>query len=217
MIILDIETSGLTGKMGIWQIGALEFENPENYFLEEARIDDEDEVMEGSLKVIGKTENELRDPHKQSQKQMIENYLNWLGQFKDRLIWGINVGFDVQGIQNKCIKYGLSSQCQKLHGHRGMDISNLAQEKHYQIKGYYLLDNNGTNGMGLSNVLKFCGMTDERIMVDLMGDINKKGKSHGALEDCKLEGECLSRLKFGKNLIPNYSKFQIPKYLLRNP
>lgn len=46
MIVVDIETSGLDfNKCGIWQIGALELENPANTFLEEARIDDEDEIL----------------------------------------------------------------------------------------------------------------------------------------------------------------------------
>ena len=36
MIVLDIESSGLdSGRCGIWQIGALEFENPSNTFLQE--------------------------------------------------------------------------------------------------------------------------------------------------------------------------------------
>ena len=77
MIVLDIEASGLdSGRCGIWQIGALDFENPDNYFLEEGRIDDEDIVEQDALKVIGKEESELRDKTKQSQKQLIINFLN---------------------------------------------------------------------------------------------------------------------------------------------
>ena len=49
MIALDIETSGGNPvKYGIWQIGAIELENPKNIFLEEARIDEEDEVQKES-------------------------------------------------------------------------------------------------------------------------------------------------------------------------
>ena len=76
MIVLDIETSGgYPTKYGIWQIGALEFENPENQFLEEARIDDEDKIEEEALKVGGKTKEELRDPNKQSQKELLDNFI----------------------------------------------------------------------------------------------------------------------------------------------
>ena len=45
MIVVDIETSGmLDSNVGIWQIGAVEFENPSNTFLEDGRIDDSDVV-----------------------------------------------------------------------------------------------------------------------------------------------------------------------------
>ena len=38
MIVLDIETSGLTSDCGIWQIGAIDLTNPKNYFLEECKL-----------------------------------------------------------------------------------------------------------------------------------------------------------------------------------
>jgi len=46
MMVFDIETSGTNFyKCGIWQIGALELENPENTFLQEGRIDDKDKIL----------------------------------------------------------------------------------------------------------------------------------------------------------------------------
>ena len=67
-IVLDLETSGLDKvNCGIWQIGAIDLNNQEE-FLEEGRIDDEDVAQEGALRVIGKTEEELRDKNKRSQK-----------------------------------------------------------------------------------------------------------------------------------------------------
>lgn len=73
MIVLDIETSGIyPERHGIWQIGALELENPSNVFLEEGRIDDEDVVEEEAVKVHGKNEAYLRNSEKQSQRELIE-------------------------------------------------------------------------------------------------------------------------------------------------
>ena len=54
--------------------------------------------------------------------------------------------------------------------------------------------------MNLKKILAFCGMEDER-------------GYHNALEDCKIEAECFNRLIYGKNLFPEYSKFEIPEYL----
>ena len=201
MIVLDIETSGLDiGKNGIWQIGAMDLDKPENYFLQEARIDNEDIVMEEALKVIGKTEEELRDKNKQSQKQLIINYLDWKKICKEKLTMGQNVGWDLIFIQNKCLRYGIIDKFREVAGQRGMDLQTIAQEKHKELYGKYLLKENGNSDMSLKKVLEFCGMEDNR-------------GTHNALEDCKLEGECYWRLEYGKNLFPEYSQYKIPKEL----
>ena len=131
MIILDIESSGLdTGKCGIWQIGAFELENPKNYFLQEGRIDDEDEVTEDALKIIGKTEEELRDKNKQSQKQLILNYLDWRKTCKEKITFGHNIGWDISFIQNKCLRYGIMDKFREVMGQRSIDLHTEAQEKY---------------------------------------------------------------------------------------
>ena len=58
------------------------------------------------------------------------------------------------------------------------------------------------SNMGLPNVLKFCGMEDNR-------------QDHNALEDCKLTAECFSRLTEGKGIFPEYEKYPIPEYLIK--
>ena len=214
MIVLDIETSGLTGRNGIWQIGAIELENSRNYFLQESRIDDEDEVTEGAMKVHGKTEKYLRNLKKQSQKQMIMNYLVWVLEVKEKIFLGQNTGWDVSMIQDKTIKYGLEKRFIDIHGQRTLDLHTIAQEKYKKIKGIYLLDKNGKSAMNLSRVLEFCGLPDERINVR-GNEVVKEGKHHDALDDCKLEGECYWRLEEGKNLFPEYSQFPVPHYLTK--
>jgi len=223
MIVLDIESSGLdTGKCGIWQIGAIDLNNPQNDFLSEGRIDDDDEILNLAkrpvLEVIGKTEEELRDKNKQSQKQLILNCLDWLKNLKEKLIVGQNIGWDLNFIQNKCIKYDIMDKFRESAGQRGMDLHTIAQTKYYQINRKYLLkEKRGSSDMNLTNILQFCGIPDYRIkMVEgNTQEVEKKGTTHNALEDCKLEGECFSRLTYGKNLFPEYSQYKIPKELSR--
>ena len=141
MIVLDIESSGIsTGDCGIWQIGAIELENPKNYFLEEARIDSGDVVTESALMVTGKTEKDLINPKKQSQKKLIINYLNWASKIKEKMYIGQNIGWDINFIQNKCIKYGIMDLFRKVQSQRSMDLHTLAQEKYNNIKGNYCID-----------------------------------------------------------------------------
>ena len=194
MISLDIETSGLdSGRCGIWQIGAIEVENPGNHFLQEARIDEEDLVEEGALKVTGKTEEELRDNSKQSQKQLILNFIEWAKNCKDKVILGHNVGWDIMFLENKCIRYGISNKFQEILGYKGMDTHTIAQIIHLQKEGKFFLKENGKSDMSLPNVMKYCGLEDTRINIQ-KGEVVKEGTPHNALEDAKLTAECYRRL-----------------------
>ena len=202
MIVVDIETSGTNFlKCGIWKIGAIDFENPEQVFLEEARIDDGDKIVnmpenkKTVFEVIGKTEAQLRDKKKQSQKQLLERFFKWCEKSKAKNIMCQNPQFDLAFLQIKAQKYDLKSP---IH-YRAFDLHSIAQARYLQLKGKFLLEE-GRSDMGLTNILKLCGMKDER-------------KVHNALEDAKLTAECFSRILKGKNLLKEYKKFKIPKYL----
>lgn len=192
MIILDIETSGkYTIGYGVWQIGAIEYENPKNEFIEESRIDDEDNISEEALKIIGKTESELRDENKQSQKQLIENFIKWAEKCKERIIAGQNVWWDFIFLQNKCLKYGLIEDFENVFGHRVFDLSTLAQICYKKKHGEFNIKN-GKNAMNLPAALKFCGFDDNRRKV-INGEVTE-GEPHNALEDVKLTEKCFRSL-----------------------
>lgn len=196
MIVIDIETSGLDfHKCGIWQIGALDFYNPGNQFFQEGRIDDEDIVEPKALEITGKSEEELRDRSKQSQKKLLENLFEWSKSCRVVNCGCENPQFDHSFIRIKSKKYSLKFP----FPHRAFDLHSTAQNRYFQIYGDFLLKG-GKSDMELSNILTFAGMQDNR------------GK-HNALEDSELEAECFSRLYSGKNLIPKYAGFLIPEYL----
>jgi len=212
MIVLDIESSGLdTGKCGIWQIGAIELENPENQFLEEARIDDEDIVQQEALKIIGKTEEQLRYANKQSQKQLILNFLKWAKTCKTKLIVGHNIGWDLFFLTKKGYDYDIAEKIRYVIGSNGIDTYSIAQLKHLELNNDFAFKEDGRGKMGLKRVLKFCGLEDNRKKNE-KGKIIE-GKPHNALEDAKLTGECFSRLMYGKNLLQEFAEFKIPEEL----
>jgi DNA polymerase III epsilon subunit-like protein len=194
MISLDIESSGLdTGKCGIWQIGALEIENQDNYFLEEAKIDDEDEISSEALKVIGKTEEELRDESKQSQKQLILNFIEWAKKCREKMVIGQNVGFDIMFLQTKCIRYGIFKEFKTVIDHRSLDLHTIAQLKNMFDRGKFMLKDDGRSGMSFTKIIESCGLKDNRIYVK-EGEIVKEGTPHNALDDAKLTAECYRRI-----------------------
>ncbi len=196
MIVVDLETSGLDSvKNGIWQIGAVDLDNPENLFLEESRVDDEDEVSSGALRVIGKTELELRDKSKQSQKQLLENFFKWCEGISVKNCVCQNPQFDMGFLDIKTKKYGLSW----VFHYRSFDLHSIASLKYFQINKKFLIKQDYSN-MGLGNILSFVGMQDNR-------------GAHNALEDAKLTAECFSRIFYGKGLFSEYDVFLIPEYL----
>jgi DNA polymerase III epsilon subunit-like protein len=200
MIILDIETSGIDKmRCGVWQIGAIDLNNPKEFFLQEGRIDEEDEIVNSGkkpvLEVIGKTEEELRNKKKQSQKELLINFFKWIEQRPILNFLCQNPQFDVAFLEIKAMRYGL-----KIPFHyRSFDLHSFAQKKYFDLNGNFLIKERHSD-MGLKNILNFCGMQDNR-------------EAHNALEDCKLTGECFSRIVFGRNLFEEFSKFEIPDYL----
>ncbi|MBS3088742.1 3'-5' exonuclease [Candidatus Pacearchaeota archaeon] len=212
MIVVDIETSGPFDpkKYGIWQIGAVEFNNPKNIFLEEARIDDEDEIAEEALKIIGKTEEQLRDSEKQSQNQLIKNFFEWTSKIKNKIMIAHNTPFDYGFLTAKAIKYSLENPMNR----RTLDIHAIAFQKYFQINNSFPIEE-GKSTMNLPKVQEFCGLEEKRIQLK-EGKVIKEGTPHNALEDAKLEAECLSRILYGKSLFKEFEQFPIPENLIRS-
>ncbi|MCK4553221.1 3'-5' exonuclease [Candidatus Pacearchaeota archaeon] len=210
-ISLDIETSGGNPvEHGIWQIGAVDLNTMEE-FLDESRIDDEEIVIEEALKVTGKTEKELRDKNKQSQKELLEKFFRWLEERRMKNLLCHLPEFDKGFLKYKAIKYFEKDPFWPDH-HRAFDMHTIAQIKFLELNGKFLTKDDNNSDMGLKNILKLCGIEDTRRSVR-EGEISREGKPHNALEDAKLTAECFSRLIYGKNLFPEYAKFEIPMEL----
>lgn len=212
MIVLDIETSGLyPEKHGIWQIGAMDLDNPQNHFLEECRIDDNEEIFPQTLDIIGKTEEQLRDKTKQSQKEILESFFKWCNKIKNRNCICQNPVFDLGFITEKARKNELESNLP----YRSFDLHAIASLRYQQINNKFLISEKTNNSdMVLSNILKFCGIEDTRRSIDVKTrKVLREGTVHNALEDVKLTAECFSRLVYGKELLNEFKEQPISEYL----
>jgi DNA polymerase-3 subunit epsilon len=201
-IVVDLEMSGLQiDKCGICQIGAIDLETKEEFF-DECRIDDEDQMIEepsaskSIFEVLGMTEEELRDPNKQSQKELLEKFFNWLKTRKMKNLVCTNPTWDVGFLWTKAKKYGLEIP----FNHRSFDTHSIAHTKYFELNKKFLTEDKDYSEMGLKNTLKFCGMEDNR-------------DTHNALGDAKLTAECFSRLIFGEKLLDEYLEYEIPEEL----
>lgn len=212
-VVLDIETSGLDrARCGVWQIGAIDLNTMEE-FLQESRIDNDDFIESDALLVIGKTEEDLRDEQKISQRDLLANFYKWIEKKAMRNVLCQNPQFDVSILEMRAKKYGIKKTIQ----HRAFDLHTIAQVMHLKNREEFLVKAARENGnfesdMNLTNILQMCGLPDKRTQI-VDGKIMQKGNPHNALEDCKLTAECFSRLLYGKNMFPEYSKYEIPEEL----
>jgi len=206
-IVVDLETSGGSPiENGIWQIGAVDLNTMEE-FLEESRIDDEDKVSEEALRIIGETEEELRDKNKQSQKELIKKFFKWIDtRNKMKNLLCHLPEFDEGFLRHKARKY-FDIDPFWPDFHRPFDLHTIAQMKFFELNGKFLTKEDNNSDMGLRNILKLCGIQDTRRGHSI------EGTPHNALEDAKLTAECFSRLILGKNLFPEFNKFEIPQEL----
>jgi len=203
MIVVDIETSGVDiNKCGIWQIGAVDTDNPKNIFLDEGRIDEEDILlfdMKGKKttpeKLFGKSESDLRDKKKKSQKELLINFFKWCESCKIKVFVCQNPQFDFTFLETKAFKYNLKFSID----YHAFDLHSIAQIAYKRVNGEFLFEKDHS-GLGLSKILDFVGMKDNR-------------KEHNALEDAKLTSEAFFRLVYGKNLLEEYSKFKLSEYI----
>ena len=171
MIVVDIETSGLfPEKHGIWQIGALDFYNPQNTFLQEGRIDKSDRILNnpGDKKTVyeitGLKDEDFRDKKKQSQKKLLKNFFDWAESVKIKNCICQNPQFDLGFINKKANEYGLKIP---FH-HRAFDLHSFAIFKYHQLHGKFLIKEDHSD-MSLAIILESIKKTNPKNRYALSG------------------------------------------------
>lgn len=226
MIIIDIEASGTEyEKHSIVSIGALDFDFPKNRFYAECRIWDTTDVpctlvglnetsceqcgakcpvngqpqlkahiMDEALAVNGFTEAEITDPTKKSEGEIVRMFLEWSQHMGDRTLAGQNVSFDRDFLKFACRREGLPWDL----AHRTIDTHTLC---------YMHMINHGIqppidaqhrrSALNLDAVLNYCGIESEP-------------QPHNALTGALSHAEVISRLLYGKKLVPEFEQYSIP-------
>ena len=193
MIIVDVESSGVDPqKDSLVSVGAIDFDNPKNRFYEECRIWDGAHIEDGSLKVTGMTREEITDPKKQSDREVVEKFLKWLESCKEHTLAGQNPSFDRDFLMYTAHRYHINWPL----AHRTIDLHSIAYY-HMIKRGIPIPAENKHSKVNLTSIIKYVGINFER-------------GAHNALEDTLLEAECLFRLMYDKPLLSEYAKFKIP-------
>ncbi len=195
MLVLDIEASGLEyGKSSIVSLGALDLEDPTNRFYAECRVWDGAHISEEALKVNGFTKEEILDENKMSESELIRNFIDWSKDLNNKTLAGQNVSFDRDYVQAACRR----AHFEYPFAHRTIDTHSLAWMHHITrgLKPPTDKDHKRSS-LNLDAVLNYCGIPDEP-------------EPHNALTGALSHAEVISRLLYGKKLLPEFEQFDIP-------
>jgi DNA polymerase III epsilon subunit-like protein len=195
MIVLDVEASGLNyEKHSILSIGALDFDNPDNRFYGECQAWEGAHMSDEALEVNGFSEAEATDDTKQTEAQLLAQFITWAEGIEDQTFVGQNVSFDRDFIKAACERAGYNYP----FAHRTLDTHTMAY-MHHVLHHIEIPIVKRHSGLNIEAVTTYVGIPEEP-------------KPHNALTGALIHAEFTSRLMYGKKLLPEFEQFDIPSY-----
>ena len=194
MLIVDVEASGTEPlKHSIVSVGALALANPTNRFYEECRVWDGAHIMDEALAVNGFSREEVTDPKKQSESDLIHAFLHWSDGLEERTLAGQNVSFDRDFLKAAAERAGHTDW---QFAYRTIDTHTLCY-MHMIEHGVQPPVVRNRSALNLDAVLNYCGIPEEPA-------------PHNALTGALCHAEVISRLLYGRKLLPEFTQFEIP-------
>ena len=196
MIVLDVETTGLDPRRhSVIEVGAIDFNCPENYFNERCQIWDGAEIDFKALEINGLTLNEIHDQTIFSQKELISRFMTWTAQIEDKTIAGQNVDFDINFLNESSRRCGLNL----ILGKRKADLHSIVYA-HFLKRNIRPPLKDGFSNLNSDLIMNYVGLPAEP-------------KPHRAINGARFEAEALSRLLFGRVMFEEFYNNAIPDYL----
>ena len=194
MLIVDVEASGTDEyKHSIVSVGALDLANPTNRFYEECRVWDGAHIMDEAMAVNGFKKEEVLDPKKQSEADLIHRFLHWSDGLEERTLAGQNVSFDRDFLKAAAERAG---HTEWPFAFRTIDTHTLAY-MHMVERGIQPPVSQRRSALNLDAVLNYCGIPEEP-------------RPHNALTGALSHAEVIARLLYGRKLLPEFMQFEIP-------
>lgn len=193
MIIVDVEASGTEyEKHSIVSVGAIDFDTPTRQFYDECRIWDGAHIMDEALAVNGFTREEIIDPRKKTEAEVVRGFLAFAEDTRERTLVGQNVSFD---------RDFLRAASHRAHAdwplaYRTIDTHTLAY-MHMVKRGLTPPVKHHRSGLDLDAVLNYVGIPNEP-------------SPHNALTGAMCHAEVVARLLHDRMLLPEFSIYPIP-------
>jgi len=199
MIIVDTEASGLNiQKNAMVSFGAIDFSNPERQFYAEPRMWEGAESDPKALEVNGFTDEECRDPKRRELKEIMEEFLIWIEPIHEKTLVGQNPCFDRNYINDAFRRSSIGWN----FSYRTLDLHSIAYVDHIN-RGIEVPIEHDRTALNLDGILTYVGIPEEP-------------KPHNGLTGAKVEAEALSRILYGKNLLPEFAQYPIPDIFIQS-
>ncbi|HWB34257.1 MAG TPA: exonuclease domain-containing protein [Candidatus Paceibacterota bacterium] len=197
MLAVDVETFGVEPhKNSIYSVGAIDLGDPSRaHFYEECRAAEGTHVEQSSLDFLGLSPEAAADPRQQSEGELVHKFITWALMSEDRTFAGQNVSFDRDFLRNAALRAGHTDWP---FAHRTIDTHTLCW-MHMVKRGITppLDPEHKRSALDLDAILVYCGIPEEPT-------------PHNALMGAKSHAEVISRLLYGKKLLPEFDKYDIP-------
>lgn len=194
MLVVDVEASGTEAhKHSIVSLGALDFANPSNRFYEECRVWDGAHIMDEALLVNGFTKEQITDPKKHSEADLVHTFMHWSADLPEKTLAGQNVSFDRDFLKYAAERAGHTDWP---FAYRTIDTHTLCY-MHMVNRGMQPPVMKNRSALDLDAVLNYCGIPEEP-------------NPHNALTGALSHAEIISRLLYGRKLLPEFDQYPIP-------
>lgn len=193
MIVLDVETSGTNPEVhSILSIGALDFDNPSNQFYDECRAWNGAKLEDEAFRINGFSKDDALDKNRKSEGELVEAFIAWATSIEERTFAAQNVSFDHSFVAAAASRADLDFPFAK----RTIDVHTLAW-LHMKLKGRIPPTEKNHSALSSGVILSYCGLPEEQ-------------KPHNALTGALWHAEVISRIAYTKNLVPDFSSYDIP-------
>ena len=149
--------------------------------------------MDEALEVNGFTKEQITDASKQGEGELAHKFIAWALEAPDRTLAGQNPSFDRDFLKYAAERAG---HTEWPFAFRTVDTHTLAY-MHMIKRGETPLVEHNRSAMDLDAVLNYCG-------------IPREPEPHNALTGAKSHAEVISRLLYGKKLLPEFEQYEIP-------
>lgn len=196
MLVLDCEMSGLDPeKNSVVSVGAIDFAEPGRQLYEECRVWDGAKIEPAALAVNGFTHEQVIDKSKQTEGELVHRLIDFAAAMPDTTFAGQNVFTDLYFLRAAAIRAGHTAWP---FAHRVIDIHSLCFE-HMIARGQQppIDPFKRHSALNLDKILNYCGIPEEP-------------RPHNALTGAKCNAEVIARLLYGRKLLPEFERYEIP-------